>query len=55
MVVYSEVVVNNGVHPSGTSDPVIRLCEGNFFGCLSDLAQESRISRAISLATLTIC
>jgi hypothetical protein len=30
--------------PLGKLDPVIRLFEGNFIGCLSDLAQESRIS-----------
>src|SRR5580704_14088515 len=33
--------------PLGKLDPVIRLFEGNFLGCLSDLAQESRISRRL--------
>ena len=34
--------------PLGELDPVIRLFEGNFLGRLSDLAQESRISRRLA-------
>ena len=34
--------------PLGKLDPVIRLFEGNFLGCLSDLAQKSRISHRLS-------
>jgi hypothetical protein len=34
--------------PLGKLDPVIRLFEGNFLGRLSDLAQESRISRRLA-------
>src|SRR6516162_800342 len=33
--------------PLGKLDPVIRLFEGNFFACLSDVDQESRISRRL--------